>query len=41
MRELILLAHGMVNFAHTRTKSDVGEKDFQERLIRDPEKQAL
>ena len=35
MQELIVFAHGIVNFSHNRTERDVGEKEAQERLIRD------
>jgi hypothetical protein len=34
MQELIVFAHGMVNFSHNRTEKDLGEKEAQERLIR-------
>ena len=34
MQELIVFAHGMVNFSHNRTEQDLGEKEAQERLIR-------
>ena len=34
MQELIVFAHGMVNFSHNRTERDLGEKEAQERLIR-------
>lgn len=35
MRELIMFVHGMVNFSHNRTKRSIGEKEAQERLIRE------
>ncbi len=35
MRELIVFVHGMANFSHNRTKRGVGEKEAQERLIRE------
>ena len=34
MQELIVFAHGMVNFSHNRNERDLGEKEAQERLIR-------
>ena len=35
MQELIVFVHVMVNFSHNRTKRNAGEKEAQERLIRE------